>query len=190
LRGSTRTSLWIGGKPKASDTARAAKLRRFPTDRRSYAMRPKTTVFAAVECGGRIRATVVPDSSAATLGRNVKAFVLPEARLITDEHPSYDAVGRDYARHDRIDHSAKVYVSGDVHTNTIEGFFGNMKNGIRGNYHAVSKKWLQGYVNEFVWRYNRRYVRRSDGNRVYVLRMSDRAMFLSLIDRATVDVER
>jgi hypothetical protein len=43
-----------------------------------------------------------------------------------------------------------------VHTNTIEGFFGNMKNGIRGNYHAVSPKWLQGYLNEFAWRYNHR----------------------------------
>ena len=48
------------------------------------------------------------------------------------------------------------YASGEVHTQTIDGFFGNMKMGIAGNYHAVSKKWLQGYVNEYVWRYNHR----------------------------------
>jgi transposase len=179
---------FIGGKPRASHTARARSEARMQGKSRGYARPPKATVFAAVERGGRIRATVIPDSSADTLGRNVKAFVLPQARLITDDFDSYDTVGREYRRHDRINHSAKVYVSGDVHTNTIEGFFGNMKNGIRGNYHAVSKKWLQGYLNEFVWRYNRRYVRKENGKRIIV--MTDRAMFLSLIDRATVDVER
>jgi transposase len=43
-----------------------------------------------------------------------------------------------------------------VHTQTIEGFFGLFKNGVRGAYHAVSHKWLQGYLNEYAWRYNRR----------------------------------
>jgi hypothetical protein len=47
-------------------------------------------------------------------------------------------------------------VDGDVHRQTIEGFFGLFKNGVRGAYHAVSHKWLQGYVNEYAWRYNRR----------------------------------
>jgi hypothetical protein len=47
-------------------------------------------------------------------------------------------------------------VSGEVHTQTIEGFFSLVKNGIRGVYHSVSKKWLQGYLNEYAWRYNHR----------------------------------
>ena len=63
-----------------------------------------------------------------------------------------------------------------------------MKSGIKGNYHSVSRKWLQGYLNEFVWRYNRRYVKKHNG--LVTIRMSDRAMFLSLVDRATVDVAR
>jgi len=117
--------------------------------------------------------------------------VLPSARLITDEWRGYTDVGRDYARHDTINHSAGVYVSGDVHTNTIEGFWATVKTGIAGNYHSVSQKWLQGYLNEFVWRYNRRYVVKRDGKVIRrIAGMSDRAMFLSLIDRATVDVER
>src|SRR3954452_17828453 len=58
---------YFGGKPRASDTARARRLARFPTDRRYMATRPKTSVFGAVERGGKVRATVVPDSSAATL---------------------------------------------------------------------------------------------------------------------------
>ncbi|HEX2087919.1 MAG TPA: IS1595 family transposase [Solirubrobacteraceae bacterium] len=81
---------------------------------------------------------------------------MPDARLITDDWSGYRTVARSYAKHDTINHSDGIYVSGDVHTNTIEGFFGNLKTGIRGNYHAVSPKWLQGYLNEFVWRYNHR----------------------------------
>jgi transposase len=59
-------------------------------------------------------------------------------------------------RHKRIRHSARVYVMGTTHTQTIEGFFGNFKNGLRGNYHSVSRKWLQGYLNEWTFRWNHR----------------------------------
>jgi len=62
------------------------------------------------------------------------------------------------------------YVDGDTHTNTIEGFFGNLKTGIRGNYKKVSRRWLQGYLNEFTWRYNHRN--------------SGRAMFETLLLRS------
>jgi transposase-like protein len=168
---------WIGGKPKASDTARARREAKARGEFRGYARRPKATVFGAVERGGRIRATVVPDSLPATLSHNVKRFVLPEARLITDELSAYNRIGLGYREHDQINHGARVYVSGDVHTNTIEGFFGNMKNGIRGNYHAVSRKWLQGYLNEFVWRHNHRP--KLDGRgmfRVLALRAADTAL--------------
>lgn len=55
-----------------------------------------------------------------------------------------------------MNHSEGVYVSGDVHTNTIEGFWSLTKNGIRGVYHSVSSKHLQGYLNEFAWRYSYR----------------------------------
>ena len=51
-------------------------------------------------------------------------------------------------------------MSGDVHTQTIEGFFSNLKRGIGGTYHAVSRNWLQGYLNEYAWRYTHRADRR------------------------------
>jgi len=183
---------FIGGKPKAADRARARREAPNPGQISHYAQRPKTVVFGAVQGGGQVRAAVIPDSSAVTLGSNLHRFVLPEARLITDEWRGYTVPGREYDRHDTINHGAHVYVSGDVHTNSIEGFFGNLKTGIAGNYHSVSRKWLHGYLNEFVWRYNRRSVTRQRGNRVdrWEGAMTDRAMFLSLIDRATVDVER
>ncbi len=55
-----------------------------------------------------------------------------------------------------MNHSARVYVTGDVHTNTIEGFWSLLKNGIRGTYHAVGTDYLQSYVNEYTFRYNHR----------------------------------
>lgn len=147
---------FIGGKPRAKDRYRAFKLAPHPSQRAAYARRPKQVVFAGVERGGRVRAKVVPDSSAVTLGRAVREFVVPDARLITDDWRGYTTVGRSFAKHDTINHSNAIYVEGDVHTNTIEGFFANLKGGIRGNYHSVSPKWLQGYLNEFAWRYNHR----------------------------------
>ena len=82
--------------------------------------------------------------------------MLPDATIFTDEAAAYTSLtGKGY-EHKRIHHAAKVYVEGDVHTNTIEGFWSLVKNGIRGSHHAVSAKYLQGYLNEYVWRYNAR----------------------------------
>ena len=58
--------------------------------------------------------------------------------------------------HRRVNHSQGVYVDGDVHTNTIEGFWSLTKNGIRGVYHNVSAKYLQMYLDEYSFRFNRR----------------------------------
>ncbi len=145
---------YIGGKLKMSERRR---LIARGIDPRGPHSKPKTTVFAAVERnGGRVRATVVPDSRAATLGENVETFILPSATIYTDDWKGYaDLVARGYT-HYRINHSERVYVSGRVHTQTIEGFFGNTKRGISGVYHSVSTKWLQGYLNEYAWRYNHR----------------------------------
>jgi transposase-like protein len=148
---------FFGGKPRAAETRATKKITRLHQPRtRPYTKKPKTPVFGAVERGGRIRAVVVANSSAATLGPVVRRYVLPSSALFTDEWKGYDRVGLEYREHHRIRHSEDIYVSGAVHTNTIEGFFGNLKNGIRGNYHSVSSKWLQGYLNEFCWRWNQR----------------------------------
>jgi transposase len=68
----------------------------------------------------------------------------------------YDRLGDKGYRHRRIRHTARVYVEGDVHTQTIDGFFGMVKDAIRGVHHGVSAKWLQGYLNEYAWRWNHR----------------------------------
>jgi transposase len=110
----------------------------------------KSTVFGMVERGGRIKAFVVSDRKADTLQGHVCRFVLPKSTIFTDEWPAYTGLSKRYT-HYRIRHTENIYVSGDVHTQTIEGFFSNLKRGISGNYHSVSSKWLQGYLNEYAW---------------------------------------
>lgn len=104
---------------------------------------------------GRVIARVVDDASKKTLQDFAHEFILPESTVFTDEHPSYTGLDKTYTHH-RIQHSAGVYVKGDVHTQTIEGFWSLVQNGIRGVYHSVSKKYLQTYLNEYAFRYNRR----------------------------------
>jgi transposase-like protein len=144
---------FVGGKPRESYRREVA--RKGWNMQTAYWDR-KAVVFGAVERGGRIRASVIPNSRAMTLHAQIGEYVLPESMIYTDDFAAYKQLGKKGYQHKRINHSARIYVDGDVHTQTIEGFFGLFKNGVRGSYHAVSQKWLQGYLNEYVWRYNRR----------------------------------
>lgn len=87
---------------------------------------------------------------------HIREHVLPASMVYTDELHSYSGLGRQGFTHRRIPHHKKIYVQGDVTTNTIEGFFGLLKNGIRGVYHSVSTAYLQSYLDEYAFRYNRR----------------------------------
>ncbi|MBZ5579089.1 MAG: IS1595 family transposase [Acidobacteriia bacterium] len=119
----------------------------------------KTIVMGLAERKGRIVARTIPDTTAKTLKGKIHEYVLPGSTIYTDEAPSYNTVGekRRYT-HRRIKHAARVYVMGDVHTNTVEGFWSLIKRGIGGVYHSVSAKFLQEYLNEYAFRYNRRNV--------------------------------
>ncbi len=105
---------------------------------------------------GRIVAQVIPDATAKTLLPRVRRNVDPKATVYTDEWKSYDPLARMGYKHSTVQHSAHVYVSGDVHTNTIEGFWSLLQRGISGVYHGVSAKHLQSYLDEYVFRYNNR----------------------------------
>ena len=137
--------------------------------------RSKTAVLGMVERKGKVIAKTINDLTAETLCGAVREFVLPDSTVFTDEFASYNTLseGRRY-RHQRINHSSKVYVVGDIHTNTIEGFWSLVKRGIGGVYHQVSQKYLQSYLNEYTFRYNRR----DQGNLIFtsILRkVSERA---------------
>ncbi len=161
-----------GGAPRLGEVAKFAKPGE--TDLSGAGGRWKTakkkTVFAMVERGGRVKASVVSSRTAATLQGQVVEHVLPGSTIFTDEWPAYLGLDRRYRAHYRVRHTEKVYVSGNVHTQTIDGFFSNLKRGIAGTYHSVSSRWLPSYLNEYMFRYNERH--------------NPRSMFEGLLDRA------
>jgi len=119
----------------------------------------KAAVVGMVERHGRIKALVASDVKGSTLLGMVHEHILPKTTVFTDELNGYDGIShmnRGYVHH-RIKHSEKVYVVGDVHTNTVEGFWGLVKNGLRGVYHAVGRGYLQYYLDEYSFRYNHRF---------------------------------
>jgi transposase len=169
---------YVGGRPRLKDIARLpdGTVRKGPN-----ISKPKVSVFGAVERGGNVRAEVIPaDESKGGIGRRTLEFVDHSATLYTDEFPSYVKVGREFAEHHQINHGDRVYVSGDVHTQTIEGFWSLLKRGIGGTHHAVSAKHLQGYLNEYVWRYNNRVKDGEDDGPALFALLILRAAFTSI----------
>ena len=75
---------------------------------------------------------------------------------MTDEGGHYSRLGSDFASHETVQHKADEYVRGDVHTNTVEGYFSIFKRGMKGVYQHCSEKHLHRYVAEFDFRYNAR----------------------------------
>jgi transposase len=134
-----------------------------------YGHDSKTTVFGMVQRGGSVVAKVTPNAKEKTLYPIIKEVVLPKSVVYTDEYSTYDALRFNSYQHRRINHSEKVYVMADIHTNTIEGFWSLVKRGIGGVYHSVSSKYLQSYLDEYSFRYNRRF--------------SEEPMFVSLLER-------
>jgi transposase len=105
---------------------------------------------------GRVKAMATPDVTTKRVVDLVHEYILPKSTVFTDEYGIYNSLGARVKNHKRVNHSAKVYVVGDIHTNTIEGFWSLVKRGIGGVYHQVSQKYLQTYLDEYSFRYNRR----------------------------------
>lgn len=114
----------------------------------------KSYVLGMVERHGNVVAKVVPNTTASTLVPIIMKNVSKEAFIITDSAHAYNGLNMDFRAHLIINHDAKEYVRGTIHTNTIEGFWSLLKRGIVGIYHFVSAKHLDHYVSEFAYRYN------------------------------------
>jgi transposase-like protein len=136
---------------------------------RKAAYEAKTPVVALVERGtGRVRAFPMVRVTADNLGKAIAANVKQSARLMTDELHLYKLVSEDAAmRHETVQHGKDEYVRGDVHTNTVEGFFSLLKRGVNGTFHHVSRGHLHRYCDEFAFRYENR--KATDGERAKLL---------------------
>jgi transposase len=125
----------------------------------------KTPVIGVVQRHGKVLARVIPDASESTLSGIIKKHVSPESMIYTDEWAGYgripflrDEDGKPLRyRHRHIKHSSGEYVYKDIHTNTVEGLWSLIKRGINGVYHHVDQAYLQSYLNEYCFRYNRRH---------------------------------
>jgi len=86
----------------------------------------------------------------------VRQHVRPETHFMTDEARHYHAIGKNFAAHGSVEHSADEYVRGDVHTNTVEGYYSIFKRGMKGVYQHCKEKHLHRYLAEFDFRYSNR----------------------------------
>lgn len=123
----------------------------------------KMKVLSLVErATGRATSFVVDDVSTAQILPILHENIGREARVFTDEANQYKGLGRAYADHQFVSHSAGEYGRGEIHTNTIEGFFSIFKRGMRGVYQHCSKAHLHRYMAEFDFRYSNRAAKNVD----------------------------
>ena len=123
----------------------------------------KTPVVALVERNGRARSMVIEHITGANLRQALNEHVDRKSRLMTDERPAYKGPGHRFKSHEAVNHSAGEYVRGDVHTNTVEGYFSILKRGIVGTFHHIEGPYIPQYLAEFDFRYNTR--KETDGVR-------------------------
>jgi transposase-like protein len=133
----------------------------------------KTIVMGMVERDGNAITHIVPDVKAHTLLPMIERNVEKSNKTVvyTDELRSYNHIERLGYSHEIVQHSAKQYVNGIVHVNTMESLWGTIKRGIDGVNHSVSPLYLQSYLDSYIYRYNHR--------------KDETPMFLSLLNQVS-----
>jgi transposase-like protein len=120
----------------------------------AHGVKDKTPVLGILERGKRIRTTVLSDTKQRTLQGLVREHIEPGTDLMSDAHPSYVGLHKDY-EHQVIDH-AVAYVHGNVHTNGLENYWSLLKRGLKGTYVSVESFHLFRYLDEQSFRFNNR----------------------------------
>lgn len=138
---------YIGGKPRYKGTSKRGR----GTD--------KMPVIGAVERGGR--AYAIPMQNKKMTGIALQKFAMNHLKagqtdLMTDNYRGYSKMEQIFNTHNTVNHSAKEYVRGNIHTNTIEGFWSHLKRAYYGQHHHYSKKYADLYIAEACFKYNNR----------------------------------
>lgn len=123
---------------------------------RKYGRSKKQVVFGAVQRDGKASVKHVASSGARVLLPQIETSISTEANIHSDKYAAYSTLKQRGYSHTTVNHSKLEYVRGTSYTNTIEGFWAQLKRSIDGTYHAISPKYLQTYIDEFVFRYNLR----------------------------------
>ena len=123
-----------------------------------YGKKQKQPVVGLRQRKGPLRFIHTKDAKAATLKAIIAEHINPddvELYMTDDSSAAYSALNAT-GKHRVIRHNIGSYVDGIIHTNTVESAFSLLKRGIVGNFHKVSIKHLQRYLDEFAYRFNRR----------------------------------
>lgn len=114
----------------------------------------KECVVGMIERDGKVKTIIQKRLKFVDLRGIVKNNVdVLNSVLMTDNFKGYKPM-KGLMPHYTVNHSAKQYVNGITHTNTIESFWAIVKRGMMGQFHWVSKKYLEKYMDEFCWRFN------------------------------------
>ena len=146
------------------------KPRTSPYTKRGWKDKGKTrAIVSLVERGGSVRSFHVTHADKETVGAIVAGNIIRETRLHTDESRLYTEIGGQFAAHEAVKHLAGEYARGDVHTNSVEGYFSIFKRGMKGVYQHCREKHLHRYLAEFDFRYNHRIkLGYNDGDRAAI----------------------
>jgi hypothetical protein len=151
---------FIGGKESNKHKSRFAQAEKReakklnPVNNQGRSTETKTAVVGLVQAGSVI-AKVVPDTKGKTLQKFVRDYVKAGSIIVSDDWKGYVTLRKDYT-HESVNHSMGEYSRDGFNTNSIEGFWSQLKRGVYGIYHHVSPEHLQAYVDEFTLRYNTR----------------------------------
>jgi transposase-like protein len=154
----------LSGQVEADETFIGGKARNMHSDKRAAKItgrgpKDKTIVAGILERGGNVHAVVVPTRRKQALQSEIREHVLAGSAIFTDELKSYE--GLDEFQHEVINH-AVAYVDGEVHTNGMENFWSLLKRGLHGTYVSVEPFHLYRYLDEQVFRFNKRHTTDAD----------------------------
>ncbi|HXW39862.1 MAG TPA: IS1595 family transposase [Xanthobacteraceae bacterium] len=149
---------WIGGKEANKHVG--------VRNKKNIGGMGKKPVMALTERGGESRSFRIASVSGKTLRPVLVSNVSRKSSLMTDQGGGYFRVGKEFARHETVNHGADEYVRGDAHTNTSESRFSLMKRAVYGAHHNVSEAHLTRYLAEWDFKWNTRKI--SDGERAAI----------------------
>lgn len=143
-------------------------------------IKTKVPVIGMIERKGKLVSHIIENAKSVTLTSAIVNKVDKTATIYTDEWKGYYTIDKIY-NHLFVKHKENEFVNGKVSTNTIEGFWGLLKRGILGIYHKISKKHLQMYIDEFVFRYNTRKISEIQRFEFLIFNMTNRITYNDLI---------
>lgn len=147
------------------------------------AFKDKTPVLGILQRGGNVRCFVISDTKRESIQPILKKIVKPWTTLISDEWNAYNGLDSIFDHH-IVNHGKKQYVNFDnseIHSNTIEGFWGIFKRSYNGIYNWMSRKNLQRYFDEFVFRYNNRKMTQNERFYLFLSKIENRLKYKQLI---------